>query len=227
MTPKKIGICLLFGIILTSCSKEDLTPPDPPVLIPHGDDADTIEAGIDAVPEGNWIYLEWRENTEEDLAGYIVYRDSLPGPGFSSVTPVITDPFTLDQGVTLGIPYYYTVTAVDMTGNESMGGDTLHYTLVSKPSLIFPLDNDLLSPGEIIFRWELDPVNEGYFIVKIFSSGVDSLLYMSEAIDIFGAQSEYNDTLYLPPGYYRWRVDYGNSGQNLGSESQFRILTLQ
>ena len=225
---KLFGIwCLLFGIFLNACSKEDVTPPNPPILIPHGDDADTVETGIDAVPEGNWIYLEWRGNTEGDLAGYIVYRDTLPTPAFFPLTQLIQDTFYLDQNVTLGITYFYTVTAVDSAGNESTRGNTVQYALKPKPTLLDPLENELRPQGEIIFRWELDLENDGYFIVKVFSSGKDSLIQMSGVEDFFSNPGEFSDTLTLPSGSYRWRVDYGIRLQNIGSESSYRRLTLQ
>jgi hypothetical protein len=219
------AMLIVFGF---SCSKEDLTPPASPILIPHGADDDSVEVGIDAVPGGNWIYLEWRENTEGDLAGYIVYRDSLPNPGFSIITPMISDTFFLDQGVFLEIPYYYTVTAVDTAGNESLGGDTLDYTLTSKPILLFPSDGDTLSSGTVIFRWKLDNVSDGFFIVKLFSPIDGMLLEMGAIKEFFGAHSKYADTLTLNQGSFRWRVDYGIPGRNnIGSESQLRNLTIQ
>jgi hypothetical protein len=218
---------LLFGIFLSACNKEDLTPPAPPLLIPHGADDDSIEVGIDAVPAGDWIYLEWRENLEGDLAGYVVYRDSLPDPGFQMITQMIADTFFLDQGVILEIPFYYTVTAVDTAGNESLGGDTLEYTLTSKPTLLFPFDGDTLSSGTVIFRWKLDNVSDGFFIVKIFSPVDGRLLQMGDSKEFFGAQSEFADTVTLNQGSFRWRVDYGISGRTIGSESRLRNLTIQ
>ncbi|MCH7761975.1 fibronectin type III domain-containing protein, partial [candidate division TA06 bacterium] len=207
-------------------------PPSPPFLIPHGNDEDSVDVGIDAVSEGDWIYLEWRENPEEDLAGYIVYRDSLPNPGFTPISSLIQDTFYMDKNLTLGIRYYYTVTAVDTAGNESnravlKGGDTLNYQLASKPFLLSPLEGDSLPSSSIIFRWNLDSASDGFFIVKAFSSVDGQLLQMGDVEEFFTPQSEYADTLFLPQGSYRWRVDYGITGQNLGSESRLRDLTIK
>ena len=214
---------IVFGI---SCSKEDIIPPNPPLLIPHGDDADSIEIGIDAVPEGNWIYLEWKENTENDLSGYIIYRDIDPLPDFSIITTLVTDTFFLDQQVTLGTPYYYTVTAVDTAGNESLGGDTLDYTLTSKATLLFPVDEDTLSPGTVIFQWELVEATNGFFIVKIFDKVVGKWVLGSE-IDVLGFEPQYADTLFLPSGSYKWKVEYWGNDKKSGSESLWRNLVAQ
>ncbi|MCH7761768.1 hypothetical protein IIA15_10295, partial [candidate division TA06 bacterium] len=148
-----------------SCSKQDLTPPSPPFLIPHGNDEDSVDVGIDAVPEGDWIYLEWRENPEEDLAGYIVYRATLPNSGFTPISSMIQDTFYRDQSISIGIRYYYTATAVDTAANESTRGATVDYQLASKPFLLSPMEGDSLPSDSILFKWKLDGVNDGFFIV--------------------------------------------------------------
>ncbi|MDX2000453.1 MAG: CARDB domain-containing protein, partial [Thermoanaerobaculia bacterium] len=81
--------------------KVDQTPPAAPT-------------GLVAVsPNGLDAELDWNPNSEPDLAGYFVYRDGVK----ITPLPVPTNEY-LDLGLTEG-PYVYTVTAVDLAGNES------------------------------------------------------------------------------------------------------------
>lgn len=64
--------------------------------------------------------LAWTENTEEDLAGYSVYRTTTWGTDYVRLneTP-LTQAGYIDTDVVNGTMYYYRVTAVDTSGNES------------------------------------------------------------------------------------------------------------
>jgi hypothetical protein len=69
-----------------------------------------------------FVDLEWLDNTEPDLAGYNVYRSTTSGSGFVKLNHSLIlvsnfrDKTPLDPAVT---NYFYRVTAVDTTGNES------------------------------------------------------------------------------------------------------------
>jgi hypothetical protein len=71
------------------------------------------------IPEG--LELTWDPNTENDLAGYHVYRglssDFVPGPGNLIASPI--DPYTFDDEWQWDSDYYYKVSAVDDHDNES------------------------------------------------------------------------------------------------------------
>jgi hypothetical protein len=68
------------------------------------------------------VTLDWADNSEPDLAGYLVYRttdppDASPRAWTSIGTPTLSD--FIDDGVATGVPYFYRVSAVDTSGNES------------------------------------------------------------------------------------------------------------
>jgi hypothetical protein len=97
-------------------------------------------SGLEAVPGGataadRSIDLSWSPNTEDDLAGYIVYRQEIDLKGVVAgtatrlnPTPVVGPAFR-DQTAMAGHRYAYHVTAVDTAGNESAPGDTVQETL--------------------------------------------------------------------------------------------------
>ena len=90
-----------------SAAPKDMTPPAPPTDL-------TVVPGIGRV------FLTWKENREQDLAGYLVYRATKSGaePVRLTERPINRSTYS-DATVKQGMTYYYTVTAVDKSGNES------------------------------------------------------------------------------------------------------------
>jgi len=66
------------------------------------------------------LHLSWNANKEPDLAGYNVYRSTRSGGGYVKInSSLIADTTYVDTGLTFGVTYYYVVTAVDSSSNES------------------------------------------------------------------------------------------------------------
>ncbi|MFO8006366.1 MAG: PA14 domain-containing protein, partial [Candidatus Brocadiia bacterium] len=65
------------------------------------------------------VDLDWDDNAEGDLDGYNVYRSTTSGSGYSSIATVYGSSDYSDTAVTNGTTYYYVVTAVDTSSNES------------------------------------------------------------------------------------------------------------
>lgn len=85
----------------------DTFPPGPP-------------ENLQAVAEGNTVYLLWTAPEARDLAGYRVYRsDGAVAPGHLLQAELIDVPAYRDQAESPGADYVYGVSAVDTRGNES------------------------------------------------------------------------------------------------------------
>jgi len=66
------------------------------------------------------VELSWSINVESDLAGYRVYRSEQEGARGVLLTPdLLPSPAYRDNSVQVGQHYWYAVTAVDRSGNES------------------------------------------------------------------------------------------------------------
>ena len=90
-----------------TATPRDLTPPNRPT-------------GLTAVPGVSRVFLSWNENKEADLAGYHVYRSTKHGKDYERLTEKLLLRTTFsDETVTAGTTYYYVLTAVDQSGNES------------------------------------------------------------------------------------------------------------
>lgn len=82
--------------------------------------APAAPTGLSASAGNQTISLDWNDNGESDLAGYYVYRSTVSGGPYTrqNTTLLGSSNFT-DANVTNGTAYYYVVTAVDTSSNES------------------------------------------------------------------------------------------------------------
>jgi len=70
--------------------------------------------------------LSWSISPEADIAGYNVYRSDLQGTqGVRQNPETLLTPVFRDISVQPGRTYYYSVTAVDRSGNESPASDVV------------------------------------------------------------------------------------------------------
>jgi fibronectin type 3 domain-containing protein len=91
----------------------DIFPP----AVPQGLVAAIIVGSPTNAPE---VDLSWSINAETDLAGYHVYRSEQQDTPGQLVTPdLLLSPAYRDTSVQPGHSYWYSVTAVDRSGNES------------------------------------------------------------------------------------------------------------
>jgi fibronectin type 3 domain-containing protein len=96
--------------VSATISVPDTTPPAAPT-------------GLAATSSPTSVGLTWQANGEADLAGYRVFRGTAQpvvttGTPLSGATLLTTASYT-DTAVTPGTTYYYVVTAVDASGNQS------------------------------------------------------------------------------------------------------------
>jgi fibronectin type 3 domain-containing protein len=131
-------------------------------------------SGLIATPGEFLADLDWNDNTDLDLDGYNVYRSTASGGPYSkiNVSLVATSNYT-DTGLTAGTPYYYVVTAVDLTSNESGYSNEASATPVDLPPAA-PA-NLLATPGdrEADLDWDDNGESDldGYNVYRSTSSG--------------------------------------------------------
>jgi fibronectin type 3 domain-containing protein len=113
-----------------------LTPPNRPT-------------GLRAVPGVNRVFLSWNENKESDLAGYHVYRSTKHGKDYDRLTEKLLLRTTYsDEAVAVSKTYYYVVTAVDQSGNESEYSHEIKVTVEQFDGDSFTIDKLKRKKGE-------------------------------------------------------------------------------
>ena len=88
----------------------DVFPPKPPT---------GLQAVFSGPGQKPFIDLVWGGNTEADLAGYNVYRHEAAGESVKINTELVKTPAFRDSDVVPGHQYFYSISAVDVRGNES------------------------------------------------------------------------------------------------------------
>ena len=79
-----------------------------------------IPSGLATQPFYFGMRLTWKRNTERDLAGYNLYRSTTPGGNYQRLNAFpLPDTVYRDSSLLSDTMYYYVVTAVDTSRNES------------------------------------------------------------------------------------------------------------
>lgn len=239
-------------MLLSSCGKnsdvDDVDPPAPPEMIVKSVEFAQNETGVDAVPDGDWIFFEWEPNNEEDLEGYEVWRrpeaDSLQvyqlidilsltqmsnadePDYFDRTADVAPDPNT---GEARG--FYYYVTAYDGSGNISASSDTVYYKLLRKP-----LAASIDSTSSTV-RWSY-PYNlemDVKFIIRVTRKTTGQYIWLAQVgsgQDPYAVDFNFDGTaLLMGAGDYYLRIDVTPSiiydNKYSGAESQLHEFTVQ
>jgi hypothetical protein len=124
----KIYVYIVRSVTAAGGNELESSDSDPLILKPADTFApstpqDVVAAAVEnpeTTPPSQEIDLSWSINAEQDLAGYRVYRSEREGEKGSLVTQdLLLSPAYRDTSVTSGHRYWYSVTAVDLSGNES------------------------------------------------------------------------------------------------------------
>ena len=231
---------LLLGSIFAifTCIKQVNTSkiqPLPVVLISGSPDHAVIERGIDTIPEGDSIRLEWRPSAEEEVIGYRLYRGVHRDGGYHLVSFImIPDSTYVDETVRIGERYYYTIRAVTDEHIESDPSDTLDYKLILKPI-------DTTPKGQIdeavpVLGWK-DPnfPPEAFYVIRFKVIHTNTTVWISRIPSSYGERENVRfnadglasiDMLHSGTDY-QWRVDVIGSEDHMGSESRWIQLRYQ
>jgi hypothetical protein len=105
-------------------------------IVAHDVFPPAVPTGLQAVSSGEgqkpFIDLIWAPVTNTDLAGYNVYRQDENHPVSKLNSELVKSPAYRDAAVTAGTSYVYSVSAVDVRGNESGKSEEASETLPAR-----------------------------------------------------------------------------------------------
>jgi hypothetical protein len=102
---------------------------------------------LDALRDTDLVVLNWKQNPEEDLAGYIIYYDTDTVPPYDGVhtvygeaSPIIigNDTTKIISELLKDTTYYFAISAYDASGNESIRSNFIQAKF-NKATLTIPL----------------------------------------------------------------------------------------
>lgn len=120
------------------------------------------------------VDLDWNDNSESDLLGYIVYRHDAVVDTYGALhTDPVLKSALQDASVEAGMSYSYSVTAIDFSGNESDLSEALEVMTVnenpSSPAGVTATAGD----GQVPVDWDenTEPDLTGYHVYRSETSG--------------------------------------------------------
>ena len=158
-------------------------------------------ANLIAVPGDGQVTLDWDDNTEDDLAGYEVYRTSTPGTDYWNVRSVTESTFT-DKYLTNGKSYYYIIKAVDESQNESKASNEVE----AVPGAASVEQLNLLKD----FKLFPNPASESITIITDVAEKLDYSVYSLLGEQVLSGHVGFNhktiDISNLNPNIYFFRL---------------------
>lgn len=241
----KYSFFLIFILVFLNfhCSSEGERlgeKPSPVVMIEGVSDTSPVEQGIDAIPEGNGIQLEWMPSTDPYVIGYELYRSEKRYESYQLVADVnilkkrdslyvdLLDASMINRRV-----YYYMYTISD-TDLKSDASDTLTYMLIQKAENLLPQGN--ISESKPVFEWkDINSPPKDFYVIRLKEAVTDEMIWIARV------RSDYADRdtlLYNSNGGavldsliqgvdYLWRIDVIGSEENSGSESSWHFIHIQ
>ena len=165
---------IIDKIVLTTNS--DYVPSDSgPAESPRIGDTTppAVPSGLAARASNNIISLNWDNNTESDLAGYNVYRDTVSGGPYTRIASDVLTSNYVDTTAVNGTTYYYVVTAVDNSSNESGNSNEVSATPHIPLRYMENLDRGVVAVykggSQVYVGWRMfgtDPANIGFNVYR-------------------------------------------------------------
>ena len=95
-------------------------PTDVEIIVSSDTNAPATPTGLSATPGNSTVSLDWNDNNETDLRGYNVYRSLTSGSSYTKLNGTfLTNSNYTDSNANGAKTYYYVVTAIDTSNNES------------------------------------------------------------------------------------------------------------
>jgi fibronectin type 3 domain-containing protein len=165
--------------------------------------------GLTATPANGKVTLSWTAPSGSTVTGYNIYRGTSSGK--ESSTPINSSPVSstsyVDTTVTNGTTYYYTVAAVNGSGQGASSGEA-SATPQAAPAAPTGAHTTLVSTTEIDLAWTDNATNAaGYNFLRSVNGGA-----YTQIATLGASAASYDDTTLTAGTSYSYEVDAFNVG---------------
>ena len=237
-------LIFLLIFIMLQCSEQDSISeekPPPVSFMPGVPDTSVIERGIDAVPDGHAIQLQWITSTDEFVIGYEIFRSQEKSGSFQLIADGSVlhkqDSLFIDtiDSTLINIRLYYCILSINDNDIRSDPSDTLSYMLIQKADNLFPQGS--ISDQKPVFMWE-DPnrPQKDAYVIRLLRADTEEIIWLARIQSNYSSDQQtavFNEdgtagTDSLETGReFIWRVDILGSEDASGSESQWYLFSFK
>ncbi|MGC9455659.1 MAG: fibronectin type III domain-containing protein, partial [Phycisphaerae bacterium] len=228
------GTTYYYKVLAVDTAGDESDPSNEASATPAGDTTPpAAPTNLSAsVVSGSQIDLDWDDNTEGDLDGYNVYRDTSSGvpvdAGYQIATGVASSSYS-DTTVDDQTTYYYVVTAVDTASNESAASNEASATTPDEtpPAAPTNLTATGVSQSQIDLDWDDSPEPDWshYNVYRDTSSGFTCDVNTLLVSNVTG--SAYSDlSLPMSTTYYYKVTAVDTSYNESGASNEASATTL-
>lgn len=208
-----------YKMTATDTNSNESIKSDEASATPHAPDTTppAKPTGLTATADDGSVTLVWDANGEGDLAGYSVYRSTTSSNYTAALTNGLTTTNFVDSSVVNGITYYYAISAVDTSDNESTKSTEDSATPTDAPPAKPTGLNAEAGNGSVTLTWDAnsEPDLASYSVYRSETSeSYGSALTNGLTSPGFVDNSVVNDTTY----YYKVTATDTNSNESVKSD---------
>jgi hypothetical protein len=96
----------------------------------------TAPGNLVATANASSIRLDWTANPETDVAGYSIFRSDSAGGSYNTIARNVISTSFVDNTTIAGVPYFYTIKAVDKSLNRSAYSNEVSATATGNNDLV-------------------------------------------------------------------------------------------
>lgn len=201
-------------------------------IIPNDSEPPEAVKGLqgEVDPEERSVQLRWNPSQEADLKGYFVYRVHAdqnmlrvtPRPLKPAKAPAFSDRSSHKDGLLPGAEYRYLVSAVDLSGNESLRSSiTLEVPDLVPPRKVFSFSARTTRRGSVQLRWQ-PSLSRDLQTHRVYRRREADKQEPQLYVELPAAETSYEDTQVQRGSAYIYYVVEVDGNGNVSKESTHR-----
>lgn len=176
-----------------------------------------VPGGVMGIIAGADLTIRWRTVPDEDFQFFAVYRSTTPNFDVSGLTPFarVTDTSYTDVGVVGGTTYYYRVTALDFSGNQSAPSTEVSNSITGvEDAPVIPnqyaLYQNFPNPFNPLTQITYDILHESFVTLKVFNMLGQEVATVVQGEQNPGRYTVTFDSKGLASGLYVYKITANN-----------------